>query len=100
MMVGTDSQVGGTLNLSKKLAEFSAGITLNQIPAPVIANAKLAILDCFGVAVLATTHDPGKRIFRLAEQEGWRGPCTLWGSKLSASARDAAFANATLAHAT
>jgi len=99
MMVGTDSQVGGTLNLSKKLAEFSAGITLNQIPAPVLANAKLAILDCFGVAVLATTHDPGKRIFRLAEQEGWRGPCTLWGSKLSASARDAAFANATLAHA-
>jgi 2-methylcitrate dehydratase PrpD len=98
-MMRMDAQVVSTLNLSKRLAEFSAGITLNQIPAPVIANAKLAILDCFGVSVLATTHEPGQKIFRLAEQEGWRGPCTLWGAKLSANARDAAFANATLAHA-
>jgi 2-methylcitrate dehydratase PrpD len=94
-----NSYVVRTPNLSRRLAEFSAGVTLNQLSAPVIANTKLAILDCLGVSVLATSHELGKKMFRLAEQEGWRGPCTLWGSKLSASARDAAFVNATLGHA-
>ena len=85
--------------LSKKIAEFSVGLTLDQIPARVVANAKLTILDCLGVAVLATQHELAKKIFRLAEQDSWCGPCQVWGSNISASARDAAFANGTLAHA-
>ena len=85
--------------LSKKIAEFSVGLTLHQIPARVVANAKLAILDCLGVSVLATQHELAKKIFRLAEQDLWHGPCQVWGSNISASARDAAFANGTLAHA-
>ena len=87
------------IGLSRKLAEFSVGLTLDQIPAVVIANAKIAILDCLGVAVLATGFDLAQKIFRLAKAESWQGPCLLWGSNISASARDAAFANATLAHA-
>ena len=88
-----------TNGFSKRLAEFSVGIALDQIPARVVANAKLAILDCLGVSVLATRHELAKKLFRLAEQESWRGPCQVWGSHIPASARDAAFANATLAHA-
>jgi 2-methylcitrate dehydratase PrpD len=91
--------MASTNGFSKKLAEFSVGIELDQIPARVIGNAKLAILDCLGVSVLATQHELAKKLFRLAERESWRGPCQVWGSRISASARDAAFANATLAHA-
>lgn len=84
---------------SRRLAEFSVGITLERIPAPAIANAKLAILDCLGVSVVATKFDLAKKLYRLAKAEFWQGPCLLWGSNISAAARDAAFANATLAHA-
>ena len=91
--------MASTNGFSKRLAEFSVGIALDQIPARVVANAKLAILDCLGVSVLATRHELAKKLFRLAEQDSWRGPCQVWGSHISASARDAAFANATLAHA-
>jgi len=74
-------------------------MALDQIPARVIANAKLAILDCLGVSVLATQYELAKKLLRLAQQESWRGPCQVWGSNISASARDAAFANGALAHA-
>jgi 2-methylcitrate dehydratase PrpD len=87
------------IGFSRKLTEFTVSLKFARIPDRVIANAKLVILDCLGVAVLATAHGLAKKIFRLAEQESWHGPCTLWGSKLSASVRDAAFANAALAHA-
>ena len=85
--------------LSKKLAKFAAGLTLEDIPAKAIANAKLAILDCVGVSVLALSDDVGEMILQLARKESWQGPCTIWGSSAHAAARDAAFANATLAHA-
>jgi 2-methylcitrate dehydratase PrpD len=35
----------------------------------------------------------------MARQEQWNGPCSIWGAQTSASSRDAAFANGTLAHA-
>jgi 2-methylcitrate dehydratase PrpD len=87
------------IGLTQRLAQFTADITLEQIPASVIANAKLAILDCLGVAVLATQFELADKLFRLAKMESWQGPCHIWGSNLSASARDAAFVNASLAHA-
>lgn len=85
--------------LSRRLAEFSSGLKFEEIPTEVIANTKLAILDCLGVSVLATGFELGQKLFRLAQAESWRGPCHIWGSQISANARDAAFANATLAHA-
>src|SRR5262245_40273820 len=88
-----------SIDLSKKLAVFSAGLTLEDVPAEAIANGKLAILDCLGVSVLAVSDEVGQAILQLAHKESWQGPCTIWGSAARASARDAAFANATLAHA-
>src|SRR5262245_17412372 len=88
-----------SIDLSKKLAVFSAGLTLEDVPVEAIANGKLAILDCLGVSVLAVSDEVGQAILRLAHKESWQGPCTIWGSAARASARDAAFANASLAHA-
>ncbi len=79
--------------------EFAVHTALQDIPARVIANAKLAILDCLGVSILASQFELAKKLFRLALQESWHGPCQIWGSNMTASARDAAFANGALAHA-
>jgi 2-methylcitrate dehydratase PrpD len=85
--------------LSQKLAAFSANFKIGDAPKNTLANAKLAILDCLGVSVLAVTQEAGKSLLRMAKQEQWNGPCSIWGSEISASSRDAAFANGTLAHA-
>ncbi len=85
--------------LSRRLAAFSTRFKIADAPRDALANAKLAILDCLGVSVLAATQEVGKSLLRMAEQESWSGPCAIWGTETSASSRDAAFANGTLAHA-
>ncbi len=85
-------------NLSRRLAEFAGSFRLEHAPASVLENAKLAILDCLGVAVLATTQEIGKRLRNFARAHSGNGPCTVWGTDLKVGARDAALLNGTLAH--
>jgi 2-methylcitrate dehydratase PrpD len=84
--------------LSRKLAEFTQAFDLAQAPAVVISNAKLAILDCIGVSVLATSQEVGDCLGKFAKANVGAGKCTVWGMETKASARDAAFLNGTLAH--
>lgn len=93
------AQAGAPRALSQSMAAFSTDFKLGEVPQKVLSNAKLAILDCFGVSILAVTQEAGQSLLRMAKQEQWSGPCSIWGSELSASSRDAAFANGTLAHA-
>src|SRR5262245_1161317 len=84
--------------LSRKLAEFSQNFSLEQAPAVVVSNAKLAMLDCLGVAVLATQQEIGACLKKFAAANMAGGNCILWGMAAGASARDAALINGTLAH--
>ena len=84
--------------LSARLADFALTFRLAAASERVRANARCAILDCFGVALLATTQEIGAVLRRFAEAEAAPGPCTLWGMARAAGARDAALVNATLAH--
>jgi len=84
--------------LSRKLAEFAQHFALEQAPAVVIGNAKLAILDCLGVSVLAARQEIGACLDKFAKANASPGQCTVWGMGLNASVRDAAFLNGTLAH--
>jgi 2-methylcitrate dehydratase PrpD len=84
--------------LSRKLAEFTQGFQLKQAPVSVVANAKLAILDCLGVAVLAGTQEIGEQLRKFARSHAGPGSCTVWGMELQTNARDAAFVNGTLSH--
>jgi 2-methylcitrate dehydratase PrpD len=86
------------VGLTRKLAEFSQSFDLEQAPAIVVANAKLAVLDCLGVSVLATRQEIGDCVGKFAKANAAAGNCTVWGMALSASLRDAAFLNGTLAH--
>jgi 2-methylcitrate dehydratase PrpD len=86
------------LGLSRKIAGFTHGFRLEQAPASVMANAKLAILDCLGVAVLAGTQEIGDCLRRFARANVVSGNCTVWGMEIQSNARDAALLNGTLAH--
>ena len=86
------------VGLSRKLAEFSQSFELAQAPAVVVTNAKLAILDCLGVSVLATAQEIGACLRKFAGAHVSPGNCTVWGMEIKTSVRDAAFLNGTLAH--
>ena len=92
-------QANATTKLAQRLAAFSINLKIDEVPEKALANAKLAILDCFGVSILAASQEAGRALLRLADKEKWHGPCSVWGSEICASSRDAAFANGTLAHA-
>jgi 2-methylcitrate dehydratase PrpD len=89
---------GKTLNLSSKLAEFTVGFQLEAVSAKALENAKVAILDCLGVAVLATRQQVGTILLNFARDNVGTGPCTIWGTTLKTTPRDAALLNGTLAH--
>jgi len=79
--------------LSGKLADFTLSLNLSWIPAKVLDNAKIAILDCLEVATLATSQEVGQSLLSFARTNTSQGPCTVWGTGLTASARDSAFIN-------
>ena len=54
------------VGLTRKLAEFSVNLSLKTVPQRALENAKLAILDCFGVAVLAASQEIGEQLVRFA----------------------------------
>ena len=87
-----------TSDLSSKLAEFTVGLILDSVPGRALENAKLAILDCLGVAVLATRQEIGRILLNFAQENIGTGPCTIWGTALKTPPRDAALINGTLAH--
>ena len=84
--------------LSRKLAEFTVNLSLDTIPQRALDNAKIAILDCFGVAVLAASQEVGEKLVRFAGKNAAPGGCVIWGTSLMSSPRDAALLNGTLAH--
>ena len=85
-------------DLSSKVTEFTVGFHLDSAPAKVLENAKVAILDCLGVAVLATRQEIGTILLNFADNNIRTGPCTIWGTALKTTPRDAALINGTLAH--
>ena len=87
-----------TLDLSSKLAEFTVELDLNSVPEQALENAKIAILDCLGVAVLATRQEIGTILLNFARNNTAVGACTIWGTASKTTPRDAALINGTLAH--
>ena len=84
--------------LSHQIAEFTVSLSLDRLPEAVPQNAKLAILDCLGVSILAAGEEVGRVLLRFARENLSPGPCTVWGSEITLNPRDAALVNGTLAH--
>ncbi|MDN7244982.1 MmgE/PrpD family protein [Planococcus shenhongbingii] len=58
------------MELSKKLAEYSLGLTYEKLPAEVVEFTKLCILDYFGSAIAGSEKVPVQMISELAKEMG------------------------------
>ena len=65
----------------EELAEFTHDFRLEQAPRSVVNNAKLAILDCLGVSMLAATQEIGDCLRKFARMNVASGNCTVWGTE-------------------
>src|SRR4029077_8790247 len=84
---------------TKALAEFAAGLSYDDIPAPAVAIAKACIIDTVGVVLFGSTL-PWSKIVADYVHHVSDGPSTVLGQNFRrASAPGAAFANGAFAHA-
>ena len=82
------------------LSEFAAGLKFSDLPADVVANVKLMILDALGCAIAATTLGDGCReAMAVMRSLGGAQESTIIGTGDKVSAPNAAFANGALVHA-
>jgi 2-methylcitrate dehydratase PrpD len=84
---------------TEALAQFVVGTRLEDIPAVVLQNAKLMILDTFGV-ILAASRDPGcKLLARWVKDQEAAPRATVIGQGFHSSPLLAALANGHTSHA-
>lgn len=81
------------------LADFVASSRAEDCPAPAVAAARRAILDCLGVMLAGTRNPPARILQSVARAEGGAPLCTIVGTGRRTGALWAALCNATAAHA-
>ncbi len=87
-------------NITRKLAEFSADLSYDALPADVVARTKLLILDIAGIIVRAR-HDAESTpsLMKSVERLGLMGgDCSVMGDGAAYAPTAAALVNGTLAH--
>ncbi|MHB8646433.1 MAG: MmgE/PrpD family protein [Thermomicrobiales bacterium] len=82
---------------TQRLAEFAETTTYDDLPAPVIAQAKLAILDWFGSMLAGALEPPAQMARAVAALLGTSNDATLFPRDRS-SAAGAAFGNGVASH--
>ena len=83
---------------TRQLAQFSAGLTFEQLPAEVVSKLKLCILDTLGCAVFGETLASVRKLATMVATEG-KGDAIVFGSPMRTSGSLAALLNGTSAHA-
>jgi 2-methylcitrate dehydratase PrpD len=90
-----------TVSLTERLAETWSAMRYEDLPAEVVAAAKLALMDTLSVAVRGAEADVSRIALRgaqaLAETNG--GSAKVWGSGATLPPAAAAMVNGTAAHA-
>ena len=67
--------------LSGALAAFGVELELDRVAAPVIAHAKLLLLDTLGAALAGVDTAEGRAAIAAAREFGGEaGPATVWGT--------------------
>lgn len=82
------------------LARFAAGLSLADVPAPVVGRARNCIIDTVGVAAFGSRFPWSQAVARYASRFGSGGRCTVLGlPQLRLPAQMAALVNGSFAHA-
>jgi 2-methylcitrate dehydratase PrpD len=84
--------------LSRKLSDWASALDTSQIPQPVLADAKLRVLDILGVTAAACATDAGEIVRKAALRLGPGDGARILGFGDRATAWAAAMANGTMAH--
>lgn len=99
-MTAVPSTGTATKTLAGQLAEFGVSLRLDQVPAAVLAHAKILTLDTLGAALAGVPTAEGQAAIRavrtLAAPDG---PSTLWGTAHRTTRAGAALVNGIAAHA-
>jgi 2-methylcitrate dehydratase PrpD len=97
-IAGVDGDGASTLSAAQQLAAMAAGLTLAELPKPVVDRAKLHILDALGLGLASNAYEYGRRTVAGAVALGGTGQCSVIGRSERLPARDAAMANGVLVH--
>jgi 2-methylcitrate dehydratase PrpD len=84
------------MTIAERLAGFAAGLRFDALPAEVVENVQLRLLDTLGLALAGSRADFAPALLSVAVAE--QGPCTVLGTAHTASAPLAVLANGALAH--
>jgi 2-methylcitrate dehydratase PrpD len=84
------------MSLSRCMVRAARGLSMDQLPAEVIAKVKIGLLDFLSCAFEARDLPWGCQAIRIASAAS--GRATVIGTPVRSSPSDAAFANATLGH--
>lgn len=84
--------------ISSRLADFTAGLALDAVPAPVAQRAKHLMLDAIGCAFAAREEEFAARIARSVAKLAGPGPRRVVGLPQRLPLRDAALVNGMLMH--
>jgi 2-methylcitrate dehydratase PrpD len=84
------------MSLSRTVVRAARGLTLDRLPAEVIAKVKIGLLDFLSCAFEARDLPWGCQAIRMASAAS--GRATVIGTPVHSSPSEAAFANATLGH--
>jgi 2-methylcitrate dehydratase PrpD len=87
-----------TQSASETLAEWAMGLTLDAVPAPVVAAAKRHLVDGLGNAIAASRLNEAPHVHRVVEMLGGAPEASVIGGTRVAAPL-AALANGTLIHA-
>ncbi|MCC7427067.1 MAG: MmgE/PrpD family protein [Alphaproteobacteria bacterium] len=83
---------------TRGLAEFAAGLRWDDVPAPVIAHAKLCILDALGCCLFGTTLPWTRILVETIRDQGGHEQASIWGTPYRTSLAHAALANCAAGH--
>ncbi|HEU5321262.1 MAG TPA: MmgE/PrpD family protein, partial [Methylomirabilota bacterium] len=83
---------------ARRLARFVIGLSLDDVPSPVVEQATLLALDTLGNGLAACGEEFARLVRDVAEQLGGAPESHLLGSRRQVAAANAVLANATLAH--
>ncbi len=87
------------MDVTPKIAQFVCHTKYENIPPPAVRTAKLAVLDCLGVALAGSKEKCAQLCGTLARQESAAEEATVFGQGFKTATPHAAFCNGTAAHA-
>jgi len=87
------------VTLGRQLATWSAGLRFEDLPAQLVADCRLRLLDTLGVALAAVPLPIGVAARKAGHALGGGDEATILGEGARSTAANAALVNGTLAHA-